>query len=141
MRILGVDYGTRRVGLAVSDTTATLASPLGTLTRRAGRRPPLAAVAEAARTQEAGRIVVGLPLPLSGEEDDWCVEVRRFGAALQERTGLEVVYVDERFTSARAQRGIRDAGLPLTQRRDKGRVDAAAAAVLLQAYLDGAPPR
>lgn len=139
--MLGVDYGMRRVGLALSDPTGTLASPLTTLRRRRGKRPPVAAVAELARTHEAEGIVVGLPLTLRGEEDDWCAEVRRFGEALAERTGLPVTWVDERFTSVQAERAVRSAGLPRSEREDKARVDAGAAAVILQTWLDGAPAR
>jgi putative Holliday junction resolvase len=138
---MGIDYGEKRVGLAVSDPSGTLASPLDTLRRRRGKRPPVQALAEIAREQGAKRIVLGLPLPLSGEEDDWCAEVREVGAALSERSGIPVVFVDERFTSRRAERAIRSSGLKKSQREQKDRVDAGAAAVILQSYLDGAPTR
>jgi putative Holliday junction resolvase len=138
---LGVDYGLRRVGLALSDPTGTLASPLTTLRRRAGKRPPIGAIAELARRHEVEGIVLGLPLTLQGEEDEWCAEVRRVGDALARRTGLPVRWVDERFTSVQAERGIRSAGLSRTDREDKARVDAGAATVILQLWLDGAPAR
>jgi putative Holliday junction resolvase len=138
---MGIDYGEKRVGLAVSDPSGTLASPLDTLRRRRGKRPPVQALVEIAREQGAERIVLGLPLPLSGEEDDWCAEVREVGAALSERSGIPVVFVDERFTSRRAERAIRSSGLKKSQREQKDRVDAGAAAVILQSYLDGAPTR
>lgn len=139
--MLGVDYGVRRVGIAVSDPTGTLASPLTTLRRRAGKRPPVAAVAELARTHDVESIVMGLPLTLQGEEDDWCAEIRRFGDSLGARTGLPVTLVDERFTSVQAERAIRSAGLRRSEREDKARVDSGAAAVILQSWLDGAPAR
>jgi putative Holliday junction resolvase len=138
---MGVDFGEKRVGVALSDASATLASPLETLRRRSGQRPPLKALANIAREHEVERIVLGLPLPLSGEEDDWCAEVRRVGDALAARTGLEVVYVDERFTSRRAERAVRSSGLKRSDREEKARVDAGAAALILQAFLDGAPVR
>lgn len=141
MRVLGVDYGARRVGLAVSDPTGTLASPVGTVQRRAGKRPPVHALAQIAEEYGVERIVLGLPLTLEGEEDAWCREVRDFGTALAHRTGVAVAYVDERFTSRQAERRIRTSGLPRSRRQEKGRVDAGAATVILQAFLDGAPER
>jgi putative Holliday junction resolvase len=135
-RVLGVDYGSRRVGLAVSDATATIAQPLPTLERRAGRRPPVAAVARLAADYQVEQIVIGLPLTTEGEENDWTLEVRAFGDKLAERSGLRVDYIDERMTSARAQRAIRSIGLKRTERQQKGRVDAAAATLILQAFLD-----
>lgn len=129
------------MGLAVSDPTGVLASPVGTLQRRVGKRPPLRAMEEAVARYEVEKIVVGLPLTLRGEEDEWCREVRSVGDALSDRTGLPVAYVDERFTSRQAERKIRDSGLPRQRRQEKDRVDAGAAAVILQAFLDGAPVR
>lgn len=141
MRVLGIDYGERRVGMAVSDPTGTLASPLETLQRRRGKRPPVKAMAEVAQAREVETIVLGLPLTLEGEEDAWCAEVRAVGDALGQRTGLPVVFVDERFTSRQAERAIRSADLRRSQRREKERVDAGAATFILQSFLDGAPTR
>lgn len=135
-RILGIDYGERRVGLAVSDPTATIAQPLDTLKRRRGKRPPVAPIARVAAEQEVAAIVLGLPLTPEGEDSDWTREVRAFGQALEERTGLEVALQDERMTSVRAQRAVRSIGLPKQKREEKERVDAAAAVLILQAYLD-----
>jgi putative Holliday junction resolvase len=135
-RIMGVDYGERRIGIALSDPTGTLASPFGTVVRRRGKRPPLTALEKVAREHEVGSLVVGLPLTLAGEEDAWCAEVRRIGDELGRRLELEVAYIDERMTSVEAERGIRSAGLGRKQREDKARVDAAAAAVILQRFLD-----
>lgn len=135
-RILGIDYGERRVGLALSDPTATIAQPLPTLQRRRGKRPPVAAVARLADEHDVSEIVVGLPLTPAGDESDWTREVRAFGDALASRTGLPVAYVDERMTSARAERAVRSIGMSKRQREEKERVDAAAAILILQAYLD-----
>lgn len=135
-RILGVDYGERRIGLAVSDPSATIAQPLPTLQRRAGKRPPVQAVADLARAWEAEAVVVGLPLTLDGDESEWTREVRGFGDRLAERTGLPVHFVDERMTSVRAERAVRSLGLRRAEREDKRRVDAAAAVLILQAFLD-----
>jgi putative Holliday junction resolvase len=139
LRVLGIDYGTRRIGLALSDPTGTIASPLPTLRRRAGKRPPIARLEEIARGHQVERLVVGLPLDLEGRETEWCAEVREVGDRLASRLGLPVEYLDERMTSVRAERAVRSLGLRKAQREDKGRVDAAAAILILQAWLDRAP--
>jgi len=113
-----------------------VATPLETLRRRAGKRPPIARLAEIARQFDVGHIVVGLPLGLDGEENSWCAEVRSMGGKLGERLDLEVSFVDERMTSVRAERAVRGIGLSKRDREQKGRVDAAAAQLILQAWLD-----
>jgi putative Holliday junction resolvase len=133
---MGVDYGERRIGIALSDPTQTLASPFDTVVRRRGKRPPLAALEKVARDHEVGSLVVGLPLTLAGDEDAWCAEVRRIGDELGRRLDVEVAYLDERMTSVEAERGIRTSGLRRSQREEKGRIDAAAAAIILQRHLD-----
>ncbi len=135
-RILGIDYGERRIGLAVSDPLGMLAQPLPTLTRRRGKRPPVAPIARLAEEKGVEALVVGLPLTPAGEESDWTRQVRAFGDRLAETTGLPVAYQDERMTSARAERAIRSLDLPRARREQKDRVDAAAAVLILQAYLD-----
>ena len=136
-RILGVDFGEKRIGLAVSDPTGTIASPLQTVKRRAGKRPPLKQIAHTARELQVHHVVVGLPLDLSGEENAWCAAVREMGNKLADKLGVPVSFVDERMTSVRAQRAIRAVGLSRSARRDKGRVDAGAAQLILQSWLDG----
>lgn len=139
MRVLGVDFGERRVGLAISDPTGTLASPLPTLQRRRGKKPPLKAMEEVAREQGAEALVFGLPLSPRGDDTDWTREVRWVGEALSARLGLPVHFLDERFTSALAERHIRGLGLKKSRREDKGLVDAAAAVIILQTWLDRGP--
>lgn len=136
MRVLGIDYGQRRIGLALSDPTGTLASPLPTLKRRAGKRPPLKALTELVHEHGVVAVVVGLPLTLGGDDSDWTREVRDVAQALSERSGVPVHLVDERFTSQRAERAVRGIGLPKTKREEKERVDAAAAVLILQSWLD-----
>ncbi|HUF14252.1 MAG TPA: Holliday junction resolvase RuvX [Longimicrobiales bacterium] len=135
-RVLGVDYGEKRIGLAVSDPIGMIAQPLPTITRRRGKRPPYAEIERIARELEAVAIVVGLPLTSEGDESDWTRAVRAFGDRLAERTALPVYYVDERMTSARAERTIRASGLSRARRQQKDRVDAGAAMFILQAHLD-----
>ena len=136
MRILGIDFGERRIGLALSDPTGTLATPLPTLKRRAGKRPPLTTLIGIMAEYEVVAVVLGLPLTPEGEESDWTRTVREVGAALSQRTGVPTHFMDERFTSARAERAIRNLGLPKHKREQKERIDAAAAVLILQSWLD-----
>jgi putative Holliday junction resolvase len=134
--VLALDFGTRRIGVAVSDPTRTIASPLTTLVRRAGKRPPWAKLREIVEEREVREIVVGLPLDLAGEEGEWAAEVRAFGDELVRRFGLPVHWVDERLSSVRAEEAVRSIGLRKKERERKERVDAAAAAIILQDYLE-----
>lgn len=136
MRVLGIDFGKRRVGLALSDPTGTIASPLPTLKRRRGKRPPYRPIEETAREHGVEALVLGLPLDLDGEETEWTRRIREVGRELGSRLGVPVHYVDERMTSVRAERAVRSLGLPKEEREKKERVDAAAAVLILQAWLD-----
>jgi putative pre-16S rRNA nuclease len=133
-RLMGIDYGERRIGLAVSDPTGTIASPAGFLLRRPGKRPPVAELARRAKALAVAGLVFGLPLDASGEETPRCAEVRRVADALAARSGLPVRLVDERFTTAAALRAVREMGGSTRGRR--GDVDALAAALLLQHALE-----
>jgi len=132
-RVLAIDYGERRVGLAISDPTGTIASPVGTIIRRAGKRPPVAEIVRRASALEARGFVVGLPLDGDGEETPRSVEARNLAAALARRTGLPVEVIDERFTTAAALRSIREMGGSTKGRKPD--VDALAATILLQHAL------
>jgi putative Holliday junction resolvase len=136
MRALGIDFGERRVGVAVSDPTGVIAQPLPTLKRRAGKRMPLRTLEELVEEYDVRVIVVGLPLAPSGHDTDWTRTVRDAADKLHERSGLPVHLVDERFTSARAERVVRSLGLPKHKREQKGRIDAGAAVLILQSWLD-----
>jgi putative Holliday junction resolvase len=130
---LAVDYGDKRIGFAVSDPSGTIASPAGFLARRPGKRPPIARIIERAQELEARGFVLGLPLDEQGEDTPRAIEVRAVGAEIARRTGLPVRYVDERFTTAAAQRAIRE--MEGTTRGRRGDVDALAATILLQHAL------
>ena len=132
-RVLAIDYGERRIGLAVSDPSRTIASPAGFVSRRAGKRPPVAELVRQAEAHEATALVVGLPLDDAGNETPRSEEVRRIAAELERRTGLTVTLVDERYTTAAALRAVHEMGGSIRGRR--GDVDALAAAVLLQHAL------
>lgn len=133
-RRLAIDWGERRIGLAVSDPSGTIASPVGAIVRRAGKRPPIAEIVRRAEALEASEFVVGLPLDESGGETPRTAEVRHVAAELERRTGLPVALVDERYTTAIALRAVREMGGDPRER--KGDVDALAAAVLLRHALD-----
>lgn len=139
-RVLGVDFGERRIGVALSDETGRLASPLETLVRRRGKRPPIHALAELGRAHGVRAVVFGLPLELDGSESAWTQAVREAGTALGGRLNVPVHFVDERLTSVVAERRVRESGLPRHKREEKGRVDAEAAVVILQRWLDGPAP-
>ena len=132
-RLLAIDYGERRIGLAVSDPTGTVATPAGHIVRRAGKRPPIAELVRRAQELEARGFVLGLPLDEQGEDTPRSTEVRRIAAELEKRTGLPVRLVDERFTTAAALRTVREMGG--STRGRKGDVDALAATILLQHAL------
>jgi putative pre-16S rRNA nuclease len=132
-RLLAVDYGERRVGLAISDPMGIIASPAGFIQRRAGKRAPIAELIRRATALEARGFVIGLPLDENSEDSERATEVRGLAAELQRRTGLPVELIDERFTTAAALRAIREMGGSTRQR--KGEVDALAATVLLQHAL------
>ena len=132
-RVLAIDYGERRIGLAVSDPSRTIASPAGFVSRRPGKRPPVAELVRRADAHEATALIVGLPLDDAGNETPRSEEVRRVAAELERRTGLTVTLVDERYTTAGALRAIREMGGSVRGRR--GDVDALAATVLLQHAL------
>ena len=132
-RLLAVDWGERRIGLAVSDPTGTIASPAGFIARRAGKRPPIAELLRRAEELEARGFVLGLPLDGNGDDTPRATEVRSVGAEIGKRTGLPVRLVDERFTTAAALRAVREMGG--STRGRKGDVDALAATMLLQHAL------
>ncbi|MDF1504838.1 Holliday junction resolvase RuvX [Roseisolibacter sp. H3M3-2] len=132
-RLLAVDWGDRRIGLALSDELGMIASPAGVVERRAGKRPPIAELVRRAEALGARGFVVGLPLDQNGDDTPRAAEARHVAAELAKRTGLPVRLVDERFTTAAALRAIHDMGG--STRGRKGDVDALAAAVLLQHAL------
>ena len=133
-RYLAIDYGEKRVGLAISDPLGMIASPAGFIARRAGKRPPIAEIVRRSESLEARGFVLGLPLDGKGEETDWTRKVRAVGAELEKRTGLPVRYLDERYSTAGALRAVREMGGSTKGR--KGDVDSLAAAMLLQRLLD-----
>ncbi len=133
-RILGVDWGEVRIGLALSDETQTLATPLETLQRRLGKRFPMPRFLELTTLHQPVGIVVGLPLSPEGSEGESAEASREMAVTVARRTSLPVELWDERMSTARALGAIREQGG--STRGRKGDVDALAAAVLLQHFLE-----
>jgi putative Holliday junction resolvase len=133
-RLLGVDWGERRIGLALTDETRIIARPLATLTRRPGKRFPMQQLLAHCTAHGVSGIVVGLPLDEHGEEGEAAAAARQLAADIARRSGLPVELWDERLTTARALRTVREMGGSTRGRKDD--VDALAAAVMLQHYLD-----
>jgi putative Holliday junction resolvase len=131
---LGVDWGERRIGIAISDERQVLAQPLTTLTRRPGKRFPMPGLLALIDQHGAVGVVVGLPLAADGSDGDAAREVRDIAAAIARRSSLPVDFWDERFTTARVLRTVRELGGKTRDR--KAEVDALAATLLLQQYLD-----
>lgn len=141
--MLGADYGRRRIGLALSDDSATLARPWQTV--EAGATPAASAarvadVLDAARRDplddfSVGAVVVGLPRRLNGSDTDQTAAARLFAEALGKRTGLPVHLQDERLTSVEAEARLAERERDWRARKKK--IDALAAAIVLQDYLDG----
>jgi putative Holliday junction resolvase len=137
-RIVGFDVGQRRIGVAVSDPTGTLARPVATLPTTGldgnALQVSLDELARLAGDDPLDAIVVGLPRHLDGSPNDMTPRVERFAARLRDRAGLAVILQDERLTSVEAESRL--AEREKNWRTRKGRLDAAAAAVILQDYLD-----
>ena len=133
-RLLAVDWGEVRIGLALSDESQILASPLETLRRRQGKRFPMPRFLELTAIHNPVGILVGLPLSSEGAEGESAEAARELAALLGKRTGLPLALWDERMSTARALGAIREQGG--STRGRKADVDALAAAVLLQHFLD-----
>jgi putative pre-16S rRNA nuclease len=138
IRVLGIDWGERRHGLAVTDPMGYTAQPAGVVHRK-GRDPGLDQIAKVIEEKEVTRIVVGLPFHMDGNPGDHHDDVLAFIALLEERFGLPVETVDERMTTILAERALAEAGLSRNKR--KKRVDQVAAQLILQFWLDSRDSR
>jgi putative Holliday junction resolvase len=133
MRALGIDFGEKRIGLAISDPEGRIAVPLTTLERE-DDRSAARRIAEIARREQVGALVLGEPVGLDGERGGAAERVRRFGERLARTTGLPLRYVGEALTSVEAAGRLREARIDA--RPESGRLDAVAAQILLQEALD-----
>ncbi len=137
-RILGVDYGTVRIGLAITDPDRLLSSPLSTYERK-DKETDQKYFKQLVKEERVESIVVGLPVHIDGTQGQKAQEALKFGKWLGEITGLEVNYWDERYTSVEAEQFLQAAHL--TKKRRKQRIDRVAAQILLQAYLEAGCPK
>lgn len=133
MRVLGVDPGARRIGLAISDPDGLIATPLAALTVTGQHQVVQKLAAEVAR-HGVERVVMGLPLRLDGRESDAARAARKLSSRLAEVSGLQVVLWDERLSTMAAERALREGGVRGAKR--KAAVDSVAATLILQSYLD-----
>ena len=133
MRTLGLDLGAKRIGLALSDADASFAFPSGVLESR-GRKADLKALAELIAERDVRRVVVGLPVHMSGRIGPEARAAEDFARALSQATGLPVDTIDERWTTIEAERSLRELGHSNAKRRRE--VDAVAAALILRTYLE-----
>jgi putative Holliday junction resolvase len=133
MRILALDYGSQRIGVALSDPTGTLARPLPFLPAKAD--PKLAReIATLAEKEQVRLILLGLPRHMNGSLGEAAEKVQAFAAALGQATALPIKLIDERLSTVQASRQLHEAGR--NTRAQRARIDSEAAAVLLQGYLD-----
>ena len=132
-RVLGIDYGSKRIGLAVSDPTRLIARGIGTLSNDESFMDRLR---EIITKEEVTLIVVGMPYSDDGGRGQQALEVEAFIERLKHQTALEIETWDESFSSVRAQRVFIDMGMKKKKRRQKARVDTMAARIMLQEYLD-----
>ena len=135
---MALDYGRRRIGVALSDPTRTIASPSGTIERPRGQKKPTPVPPDLLRLvteSETSAILVGIPFAMDGSVGEMAREARAFAEAVGQATGLPTIEWDERLTTARAEREIRSMELPKSKRRAKGRMDEMAAALMLSDYL------
>jgi len=136
-RSLGIDFGTRRIGLALSDPTGTLASPLPFL-ENTGPQKVTAALRELIQSHEIQTLVIGLPRNMDGTHGPAAQKVRDFIAQIQPHLPVPIIALDERLTTAQASRDLSRMGLSQKELRKK--VDSSSAALILQQFLDRSPP-
>lgn len=132
-RLIGIDVGRKRIGLAQSDLLQTIASPIGAFSGGEIFKK----IQDIVKQGPVKKFVIGWPIKLSGEEGESVHMVQSFIGELKKMfPDIEIVTLDERFTSVMAKQALIKSGIPKKKRREKGRVDAAAAAIILQSYLD-----
>ena len=137
MRIMGLDFGDATCGVALSDELMLTAQPVETIRRKHANklRQTYARIEELVLNNNVEKIVIGLPMTLSGEERDRAQLCREFAANVERRTGLETIMQDERLSTVEAHRVLDEAGLGYAEKAEV--VDKIAAAIILQNYLDG----
>jgi putative Holliday junction resolvase len=133
MRYLGIDYGTARIGLAISDASAVIASPLKTVKAEPAENA-VKEISGICSEKKVDGIVIGLPLHMNGDEGASAEGARKLGTAIENATDLKVEYIDERLSTVSADRALSEGNVRGKKRKEK--VDSVAAAIILQNFLD-----
>lgn len=131
-RIMSLDYGEVRIGIAMSDLLQTIASPFETY-RRKEQEQDIAYLSKLAKENEVVKIVVGLPLNMDGTEGERAQKTREFGEKLKEKAGVDIVFIDERLSSVEAEEMLIQSGMRREKRKEV--IDKIAAAIILESYL------
>lgn len=136
MRIMGLDYGAKTVGVAISDELLLTAQPIETITRtrETKLRQTLSRIEELMEEYQVEKVVIGLPKKLNNEEGDRCEKTREFAQMIERRSGLEVIFWDERLTTVAADAVLSEGGVAKEHRKDY--IDKVAASLILKGYLD-----
>lgn len=132
-RIMGLDIGKKRIGVALSDPLLITAQPYETILRKP-ENDAINKISELVKTYNVNKIVAGLPLMMNGDFGEQAQDCQDFGKKVEQKTQIDVIFVDERLTSYQAEEILKAQGVKYT--KDKGKVDKIAAAIILQEYLD-----
>lgn len=132
-KIMALDYGEVRIGIAMTDMLQTIASPFETYKRKSVEKD-LDYLVDIAKENYVSEIIMGLPLNMDGTEGDRASKTREFGDKLKEKSGLEIVYVDERLTSVEAEEILIESGMRREKRKEV--IDKIAASLILESYLN-----
>ena len=133
MRYLGLDYGTVRIGVAISDPDAIIAQPFRTVDAKSLKKA-VAEIAEICKEKDVKEIVIGLPLHMNGDEGESASAAKKLGQFINDATALKINYIDERLSTVSANKALNEGNVKGKKKRDN--VDAIAAAIILQNYLD-----
>ena len=132
-RVMGLDIGKKRIGIAMSDPLLITAQPFDTI-QRTPENEAFNKIQELTKTYSVNKIVAGLPLMMNGDFGEQAQDCNDFGKKIEQKTGIDVIFIDERLTSYQAEEILKAQGVKYT--KDKGKVDKIAAAIILQEYLD-----
>lgn len=135
MKTMGIDFGLARIGIALSDDTKFLASPFETYKRKC-EELDIQHIVEIVKSKNVDEIVCGLPMNMAGEEQEIAKKTRDFMLKLQEQINIKIEFVDERLSSLMAEEMLKETEKDWKKRKEK--LDAVAASIILQDYLDGA---
>lgn len=132
-RILAIDYGLKRIGLALSDTLRIVATPIKTIENTPNA---ISEIMQIIQAEEVNLILCGIPFRNDDKNDEWIEKIKSFGNKLAKQSGLELVFVDEFMTSKKAVQIMVNNGKKKSKRSEKGAIDKVAAAIILQDYLE-----